>query len=71
MVLTNRDIYLLVTSFATKYGDNLPSLEEYLRSLWQIVLQAQVSSPSLEQVAEWLEVALTTKPPAFDPEWMK
>ena len=71
MALTNRDIYLLATSFETKYGDNLPSLEEYLRSLWQIVLQAQVSSPSLEQVAEWLEAAFTTEPPAFDPEWMK
>jgi HEAT repeat protein len=71
MVKTNRDIYLLVTSFETTYGDNPPSLEEYLRSLWRIVSQSQVSSPSLEQVAEWLTAAFTIEPPPFDPEWMK
>jgi HEAT repeat protein len=71
MVMTNRDVYLLVTGFETTYGDNPPSLEEYLRSLWRIVSQSQVTSPSLEQVAKWLTAAFAVGPPPIDPEWMK
>ena len=69
MTKTNRDFYLLVTGFEEKYKTTLPSLEEYLRSLWKIVSLANATSPTPDDIANWLESAFTTEPPPFMPEW--
>jgi len=68
--MTNRDLYEIVNGFADQFGSGkAPALEEYLRSLWWVVSQSQPSEPTPELLAEWLEAAFTTEPPAFDPAW--
>jgi hypothetical protein len=69
MIVTNRDFYLFVRGFEAKYGDSLPSLEAYLRALWQIASQSQITSPNVQRIADWLDAAFTTKPAPFDPKW--
>jgi hypothetical protein len=72
MSLTNRDIYVRVSSFEDKYGgSSLPSLEAYLRSLWLVVSKQRPDTPTAQQVADWLEQAFNTMPPAFDPRWLQ
>ena len=69
--MTNREIYLLVRSFEEKYKGQLPSLEEYLRSLWLLVSQSNIKSPTIDQFAIWLEQAFTIAPSPFDSDWLK
>ena len=69
-MMSNRDLYLLVTGFGEKFGNNL-SLEEYLRALWQIVSQAKPVFPSLVQVSKWLEAAFRADVPPFDLAWLE
>lgn len=64
------DIYELTKHFNERYKDALPSLEDYLRSLWSIVSQYRGLPLSQENVATWLERAFTEEPPPFDPTWM-
>jgi hypothetical protein len=71
MTRTNRELYELVRSFRSKFGDRFPPLEIYLSSLWRLVSQAQPAPLSWEQLAIWLEQAFTEAPPPFDPAWLQ
>lgn len=60
--MTNRELYLLVTSFKEKIQSNdLPELEDYLHSLWQIVADSNVANPTIDNVAQWLETAFAIR----------
>lgn len=58
--MTNSEIYQIVVGFATRYEQVLPSLEEYLRSLWQTVSQ----SPGLSRA---FYVSKPQRPPQASP----
>ena len=72
--MNNPDIYdsicHLTDHFNEKYKNAIPSLEEYLRSLWSIVSQSRDLPLALENIVAWLERAFTEEPPPFDPAWM-
>lgn len=55
--MTNRDLYLLVTSFSSKYPE--PTLANYLKSLWAIVSPFSQTEPTIENLADWLDAAFT------------
>ncbi len=60
----------LTHHFNEKYKNALPSLEEYLRSLWRIVSRSRDLPLTPENLAAWFERAFTEEPPPFDPAWM-
>jgi hypothetical protein len=70
--MTNRNLYEFVRNLKDKHkGESLPSLEDYLCSLWSIVSRSQHSLPTFEKLVEWLEKAFTEEPPQFNPDWME
>lgn len=69
MKRTNRDIYKKIRDIGNQF-EEIPSLEEYLRSLWWIVSYSKDEKLSIEQFIKWLELAFTEKPPPFDREWV-
>ncbi|MBX7171420.1 MAG: hypothetical protein K1X72_10735 [Pyrinomonadaceae bacterium] len=67
--MTNRELYLFVTNLKSK--PNIPSLENYLKSLWAIASPFSFAEPTIEDLVSWLEAALNYSPPEFDSEWLK
>ena len=67
--MTNRELYLFVTNLKSK--PNIPSLENYLKSLWAIASPFSFAEPTIENLVSWLETALSFSPPEFDSEWLK
>ena len=45
-------------------------LEEYLRSVWALVLGHSSAEPSWDQIGEWLVTALTAPAAPFDQAWL-
>lgn len=64
--MTNRELYLFVTSFEAK--QNIPTLENYLKSLWAIASPSSFTEPTIKNLNNWLETALTYSPPEFNNE---
>ncbi|MCI0399428.1 MAG: uroporphyrinogen decarboxylase family protein [Chloroflexi bacterium] len=72
MAITNRDVYRRVREFEAQFDPaGLPTLEEYLRSLWWLVSQAGREQPTIGQFLGWIEAAFTQEPPPYDPAWVQ
>lgn len=70
--MTNRDIYVAVTSLAKRVEPQFrPSLEQYLSALWSIVSQERDVPLTPEKMVEWLEKAMITPAPEFNPAWLQ
>ncbi|HYF63005.1 MAG TPA: hypothetical protein VD886_09360 [Herpetosiphonaceae bacterium] len=71
MALTGRDLYRTMQFLGIAA---MPTLEEYLRSLWAIVRKHAAADPaaaiSPDHLLEWCIAAFTAPPPAFDPAWL-
>jgi len=52
-------------------GKHIGSLEEYLRSLWQIFDKYQSEMPSYTLFLQMLEEAFQAEPAEFDPQWLQ
>lgn len=63
-MLTNRELYQLVTGFVTERP-----LEEYLRATWRIASARRGELLDVDAVAEILTRALTEDAPDFDEAW--
>jgi hypothetical protein len=69
--MTNREVYERILKLKeTLQGKSLPSLEEYLRSLWFLASQSSNAELTIEQICSWLELSFDEKPAPFRPEWM-
>jgi hypothetical protein len=67
---TNRDLYLFITKLWPKDAPVERSLEDYLRTLWQLgAAQREHEAVPLPAFAGMLEAALHEPPPPFDPSW--
>ena len=67
--MTNRELYLFVTSFEAK--SNIPTLENYLKSLWAIASPFSFTEPTTKNLTNWLEIAFTFPIPIFNPDWQQ
>ena len=63
------ELYTLVRNLPRPRKE--PSLDAYLRSLWQVVKAAQPCAPTVPVIAEWLKTAFSQTSPAFDPSWLE
>lgn len=67
--MTNRELYLFVRGFESKYSKPLiPSLEKYLTALRSIAAPFAETEPTIKNLIFWLDAAFTHSPPDFNPE---
>ncbi len=71
--MNNRELYELVTNELSKDipEGKIPRLDKFLISLWQIASQSGERKPSIDNLVEWLQHAMTNDPPHFDPQWLQ
>jgi hypothetical protein len=62
--MTNRELYLLVTGFDLKHS-KIPSLENYLKSLWALASPFSRTEPTIKNLVRWLNLAFTYPTPDF------
>ncbi|NNE68627.1 MAG: hypothetical protein HKN33_18825 [Pyrinomonadaceae bacterium] len=72
--MNNRELYELVTNELGKDipEDQIPRLDKFLISLWQVAAQSGKRKPLITDMIEWVKHAYADKSvPHFDPQWMQ
>jgi hypothetical protein len=71
--MNNREFFTLVTTELGKDvpEDQIPRLDAFLISLWQVAAESEKRKPVLDDLIGWIKHAYTNKAPNFDPQWMQ
>src|ERR1051326_3867176 len=69
-VRTNRDLYVAIGELVGRHREKCPALEEYLRSLWNLVCGHRThTSLPVSKFFKLLSEAFLTAPTPFDESW--
>ncbi|MDH3530114.1 MAG: hypothetical protein OEQ28_11145 [Acidobacteriota bacterium] len=72
--MNNRELYELVTKELGKdiSADEIPRLDRFLISLWQVASQSGKRKPTIDDLTTWVKHAYTDKTVThFDPQWLQ
>ena len=71
--MNNKELYILVTEnlAADLPEDQIPRLDKFLTSLWQVAAESGKRKPTIDDLVSWIKHAYKNNPPHFDPQWMQ